>query len=372
MVTAEHPATLERIPLSRRELAYIGAFWLAYAFLNVASRLLDVRGMDVSAQANIASIVISLVEASFWALLTPGIFAVAARVGVDRNSRAKQVLIFAAVALPTAIMMAMLGRALRGSIMPPRPAGRGPGGGPPLWLGVINGLVIFLAVLTTGLARAWSFRYRARKEHSTRLEAQLAGAQLESLRRQLDPHFLFNTLNMISALVERDPRAVRRMISRLSELLRFSLDGAGSPEITLRDELAILERYLDITRMRFEGRLEVTVDASDDTLDMLVPSLLLQPLVENAIKHGVEKLRGSTTIALRAWLDGETLMIEVRNEVPAGAEPAPASDGSGVGLSNSRARLAQLHGRAASLDLRLDAREARVQARMPARQGARA
>ncbi len=140
-----------------------------------------------------------------------------------------------------------------------------------------------------GLARAYSLRLGARREQATQLQAQLAEARLEALRSQLDPHFLFNTLNAVSSLVERDPRGVRRMITRLSELLRYSMEDAREPEITLRRELDLLDRYLDIMQVRFPG-LNVLRLLDDHALDVIVPSMILQPLVENAIRHGVEKM----------------------------------------------------------------------------------
>ena len=197
-----------------------------------------------------------------------------------------------------ALGVALVGRAVRGALLAP------PGGnpnrphGPPLWFGFINALVIYLGVLAAGFARAYSLRFRARREQATQLQAQLAEARLDALRRQIDPHFLFNTLNAVSLLVERDPRGVRRMISRLSELLRFSMEGAREPEISLRRELDLLDRYLDIMQLRFQGRLVVERRVDDAALDVLVPSMVLQPLVENAIKHGVEQITGPGRIDL--------------------------------------------------------------------------
>jgi two-component system, LytTR family, sensor kinase len=207
-----------------------------------------------------------------------------------------------------------------------------------------------MAVLAGGVARAYSMRYRARQEHAVRLEAeraalqaQLAGARLEALRMQLDPHFLFNTLHAISSLVERDPKGVRRMISRLSELLRHSIEGSAEQETPLRDELDLLRRYIDIMEIRFQGQLEVRTDMDEDTLDALVPNLILQPLVENAIKHGVSKVEGTGRITLSARREGGELVLRVWNNGPPPETDVGSSD-RGIGVRNTMERLSRLYG----------------------------
>ena len=177
------------------------------------------------------------------------------------------------------------------------------------------------------------------------LQAQLAEARLSSLRTQLNPHFLFNTLNTVSALVERDPRGVRRMIARLSELLRYTMEGTGGQEVSLQEELRFLDGYLEIQRIRFQDRLEVEQDIAPNVLDALVPSLILQPLVENAIKHGLEPKLAGGEIKIRARLAEGDLVVEVIDN-GAGFNPR-AKDG--VGLANIRERLKILYGGKAQL-----------------------
>src|SRR5207253_9892207 len=150
-----------------------------------------------------------------------------------------------------------------------------------------------------GFAREYSRRFRAHEKaaaqmaaETAQLQTQLAEARLSALNAQLNPHFLFNTLNAVSSLVERDPRGVRRMIARLSELLRYTLEGGTEHEVVLSQEIAFLERYLEIMQIRFEGKLEVEIQIGDDARDALVPSLILQPLVENAAQHGVDTSAG--------------------------------------------------------------------------------
>src|SRR5439155_14554199 len=169
-----------------------------------------------------------------------------------------------------------------------------------------------------GFARDYFLRFRARERETAQLQAetaqlqtQLAEAKLSALSAQLNSHFLFNTLNAVSSLVERDPRGVRRMIARLSELLRYTLDGGNDHEVVLSQEIALLERYLEIMRIRFEGKLDVDLEIGDDARDALVPSLILQPLVENAVKHGVDKISGPGRIRIRARREAVRLVMTV-------------------------------------------------------------
>jgi two-component system, LytTR family, sensor kinase len=331
-------------PLTRRELALVAAFWSCYALLMVAARVFD-SGPGPRLEWRSGPVVTTLAEALCWALLTPGIFRMAARLGGEGRRPAVSAAVFVVAGIGIATLLSLAGDALRAASPPPPggPRGGGPHRGPPIWFGFLNALVIYAGVLAAGLARAYSLRFRARRELAADLQAQLAGAQLDALRRQLDPHFLFNTLNAISSLVERDPRGVRRMIARLSELLRYSLEGGDDPEIPLRQEIELLGRYLDIMQVRFQGRLEVTQRVEEAALDALVPALVLQPLVENAIRHGIEKLEGEGRVAIEATVEGSSLVLRVRDNGP-GSVPAARDGRQGVGLSNTTARLERLYG----------------------------
>jgi sensor histidine kinase YesM len=219
----------------------------------------------------------------------------------------------------------------------------------------LDELVIYLALLATGFARDYFFRFRERQREAARLlaetarlEADLADARLNALRMQLNPHFLFNTLHAVSALVERDPSGVRRIVARLSTLLRRALDDDAPAEVPLRDELDFLRGYLDIQRVRFQGHLDVTESVDGDALDALVPNLLLQPLVENAVEHGVSRLENETGhIEIAARREQDALLLTVRDNGPGFA--APAERDGGVGLKNVRARLDGLYGEAGHL-----------------------
>jgi LytS/YehU family sensor histidine kinase len=215
-------------------------------------------------------------------------------------------------------------------------------------------LAVYLVILMAGFARSYYFQQKARQEEARRLEAQtealeaqLTEARLVALRMQLNPHFLFNTLHAISTLVDRDPGGVRRMIARLSELLRHVLDEEAPQEVPLSEELAFLDDYFEIQSIRFQGRLDTAVDVPPSLSDAQVPNLILQPLVENAIRHGASQVRGVGRIAVRARRDEEALVLWVTDNGPG----LPAAPEDGLGLRNVRARLSELYGDRQSLTL---------------------
>jgi sensor histidine kinase YesM len=219
-------------------------------------------------------------------------------------------------------------------------------------------LLTYFAVVGAYNAYDYGRRYREREGQAarlalrtSRLEASLSRAKLDSLRMQLNPHFLFNTLNAISVLAMKGERdGVVRMLMLLSDLLRLSLENRQHV-LSLRDELAILDRYLEIENVRFRDRLTVERDIDPAVLDAEVPSLLLQPLVENAIRHGISRRAGPGVVRVEAGaVDGEWLELRVLDTGP-GIEAAATSDGTGVGLANTRARLEQLYGSRQQLTL---------------------
>jgi signal transduction histidine kinase len=338
--------------LSAREVALIAAFWTSLAALTVLGRLYDPRGEGLRVITRSGPIVLPFVEAWLWAALTPLIFWISSRSSVVMSRVARVVLlVLAGVAIAFFVDVAL--DVLR-DVFFPMPRRRG-GGGLPFALflgfrrfGLLNQLMIYCAVLTAGFAREFFLREQRRSREAAQLEAQLAHARLDALRMQLNPHFLFNTLHAVSALVERDPSGVRKMIARLSELLRHTLDSRASEEIALRDEMAFLQRYLDIMAVRFQGKLRVTTSIDDAALDARVPNFILQPLVENALEHGVSRATGEAEIAIEARREGDELVIAIVDRGPG----FDASAEGGVGLANTRARLSALYGRAASVTLR--------------------
>jgi two-component system LytT family sensor kinase len=197
-----------------------------------------------------------------------------------------------------------------------------------------------------GLSHALWYHNEAqdRALRASQLETHLVEAQLQSLQRQLQPHFLFNTLNTISALMHRNVNAADDMIARLSDLLRISLNNVGVQEVTLKQELDFLAKYLEIEQTRFRDRLTVVFDVQPDTLDALVPNLVLQPLVENSIKHGIGPRPTPGQIEIRTRRVGRMLELEVRDD-GVGLSAARLTDfNRGIGLGNTRSRLQHLYG----------------------------
>jgi signal transduction histidine kinase len=193
----------------------------------------------------------------------------------------------------------------------------------------------------------WYTRARERELQAARLEQELARATLERLEAQLEPHFLFNTLNVISSLMYHEPERADRMLGRLSDLLRLTFQRAPEPEVRLAEELEWLGWYLQIMQLRFGDRLTVRTEVPPDTLDLAVPRLVLQPLVENALKHGPARHAGPASVTISAMREGETLRITVSDDGP-GVPSATEVNGNGVGLRNTAERLHTLyqdHGR---------------------------
>ncbi|HVA54449.1 MAG TPA: histidine kinase [Gammaproteobacteria bacterium] len=213
-----------------------------------------------------------------------------------------------------------------------------------LLVGLPRGFAMYLGVwgiCQTGLF--WRDYMHARHE--------LVRAELRRLRTQLNPHFLFNTLNAISELGYENPEAADRTITQLSGLLRKSLDDSHQQEIALRDEVDFLERYLAIQQTLLQDRLHVKLEISDDTLNARVPGMILQPLVENAVTHGIRR-SGTGHITVRSRRRGELLVIEVEDNGWGLVIAHPHKSGAGIGINNTRARLRYLYGEFASLELR--------------------
>jgi two-component system, LytTR family, sensor kinase len=205
-------------------------------------------------------------------------------------------------------------------------------------------MMTYWSIVGLSYALRYQGEARARELNAAQLETRLVEAQLQTLQRQMQPHFLFNTLNTISALMHRDVEAADAMIARLSDLLRMSLQRIEVQEVTLKDELDFLSKYLEIEQTRFRDRLSVVFDIHSDTLDALVPNLLLQPLVENAIKHGIGPRPTPGQITVRARSAGAMLELDVQDN-GVGLSAARLTDfNRGVGLSNTRSRLDHLYG----------------------------
>jgi sensor histidine kinase YesM len=224
-----------------------------------------------------------------------------------------------------------------------------------------NNILFYWAILAVAHVINYYGRLRERELLSSQLEARLAQTQLQILKMQLHPHFLFNTLNAISALIHQDVELADRMIARLGDLLRTTLDNANQQEVPFRQELDFIQPYLDIEKARLGPRLTVDLCVDPAVMDAQVPNLILQPLVENAIRHGIAVRPGPGRIRIQASRDNGCLRLVVADSGPG----LPASyaalisgesgkaDGAlkGIGLANTRARLEKLYGGNQRLDL---------------------
>jgi signal transduction histidine kinase len=340
--------------LGGREVGLILAFWTFLSLLSIANRLIDPRGPGLHVVPPSVPIFLTLAETGLWAALTPLVFWLAARFSPGRRTWPWRLALLLLIGLVLALGVHLVVNLVRTELLenvPRRPDAPGVMPGiRRLWF--LNDFIVYLGVLSAGFAREYFRRYEARNQEALRLraeaaalQAQLAEAQVAALRMQLNPHFLFNTLHAISALVGRDPAGVRRMIARLSELLRSTLEESGSAERTVERELEFVRRYLEIMQVRFQGKLDTRTVLDPAASDARVPTLILQPLVENAVKHGVSKRRGGGSIEVEARRHGARVRLTVRDNGPG---PTPADAGraanTGIGLHNTAERLRQMYG----------------------------
>ncbi len=330
------------------ELLAIFAFWTFLAILSAAGRLLDPRGFGFRGMSPSGPILLAFIESWLWAALTPGIFWLGGRVGLERRALLWRILVLVAVGVGVSIVVYLLLAVARDQVFESiavrrrrfRPMREIAG------FRFVPQLLFYFAILAAGFARQYFLRTRQQEAHAARLQAQLAEARLDALRMQMNPHFLFNTLHAVSAMVERDPAGVRRMIARLSELLRHTTDSHATDEVPLREELEFLGRYIEIMEVRFQGRLKIERRIDPATLDARVPNLILQPLVENALEHGVSRAKGEGRIEIASERRGDELVLTVRDNGPGLRDETP-----GVGVANTRARLSQLYGERGTLRL---------------------
>jgi signal transduction histidine kinase len=281
----------------------------------------------------------------YWALATPLIVMLGRRAPVDGARRGKAIVVHlgAAFALTGvhAILFALLNAQLAPVGSPQPPLGH-------LVLAVLLNrflfdLLVYAAILGIASAVDYHNRFQARAVDAARLESALAQAELQALKMQLHPHFLFNTLNTIGVLTEENPAAAKDMLTLLADLLRATLEQSGTQEIRLAQELELLESYLEIERTRFSDRLTVTFEVEPETLEAWVPNLVLQPLVENAVRYAIAPRSAPGRIAIRARRESGELRLSVEDDGP--GVPSESSRGTtGMGLSTTRARLERLYG----------------------------
>ncbi len=340
---------------SRLEWGSILAFWSVFALLSIGQ---DAFG-DQAARFRWSAAAGELVEYGTWVVFTPLIFRLAAAlpvVEVASHSRAtalRNVVLHVLTGLGTAILIDLSEETVELATNAPSASTASVAQQiRRLWF--VDELIFYVVVLMAGFARLYYLQKQRQQAEAERLEAraealeaQLTEARLEALRRQLNPHFLFNTLHAVSTLVDRDPEGMRRMIARLSELLRHVLDDEAPQEVSLARELDVLDDYLDIQCIRFQGALDTVLDVPSALHDAQVPNLILQPIVENAIKHGASQVRGVGRIEVHAHRTDNRLVLSIHDNGP-GLSP---DQDEGIGLRNVRARLQELYGDAHALRL---------------------
>ena len=213
-------------------------------------------------------------------------------------------------------------------------------------------VLTYAAIVSVWYALDYYNRFRERERRTAELEGHLAQARLHALRSQLHPHFLFNTLNGIAALIYENPKGAHRMLARLSELLRISLRDSGAQFVTLQCDLEFARRYLELEQIRLGERLVVELDIANDTLQACVPNLLLQPLFENAIKHAIAPFSRPGRICFCASRNDKMLFLRIADNGPGLSARSEGSEGFGIGLSNTRARLNGLYGHEHRIELK--------------------
>src|SRR5262245_35523318 len=287
----------------------------------------------------------------YWyipALLAPSIMAFALRHPLDRVHWPRQAALHVAAALSYSIVHTAVMTATRAVIMW---LGGTPSDFPGWRMSTLDNylrqldwlLMTYLFLIGLAYALAYRRESEARALNASQLETRLVEAQLQSLQRQLHPHFLFNTLNTIAGLIRADPDGADAMIDRLGDLLRMTLHKSGIQEVSLKEELDVLQKYVEIERTRFGNRLTVEMHVQPETLDAQVPSLVLQPLVENAIRHGIAPNARPGWIAVNAGREAGELVLQVLDSGDGLPPDRLMALNRGVGLDNTRARLAHLY-----------------------------
>lgn len=290
-----------------------------------------------------------------YALLTPLVFRASRRLPLQRPHLARNISLHIVGALAMCVAWAGLGTALRLAIFPTQPDETAQ----KIWIDFVSwvcttlpfGIGVYFALVGIQHSFFYFAQAREREMHATRLAAQLSEARLGALRMQLNPHFLFNSLNAITVLLrDANTSAASKMLELLSDVLRQVLRTDETHETALTGELDFLERYLAIEQIRFSDRLRPLIEIDPTVARAAVPRFLLQPLVENALRHGVSQRRDAGLVEVTAHREGEQLVLTVRDDGP--GLPAAMNPAAGVGLSNTRARLSALYGGNAGLELK--------------------
>ena len=320
--------------LSRRVLArsaVITGLWTLVGLLSIGQSSLSPRGFDWSDVGHV------LWSVWLWAAFTPLILHFAARFALGPGTWLRRSLVHLLLACGFHVLDVLMDRALAAAMGAETRAVA-----TQLVSESFINIFSYAATVAAGHGLAYYHLFLERRARAAELEAELAGARLAALELQLRPHFLFNSLHTIAALIRTgEPDLAVRTVAEIGELLRAVLRGGDHHEVPLREELDITRHYLRIEELRFGDRLTTRVEVDGPALDGMVPRLVLQPLVENAVRHGVEHV-GAGAVEVSARVAGDRLIVRVIDSAPDG-ERAPSA-GSGIALANCRERLRSLHG----------------------------
>lgn len=319
----------------------LAVFFYSHSYLNLATQ---VNPQVTWGRIWFRAIVEDAATVTMWTLLTPVVLALARRFPVRRGVRARHLTLHAAAALVIGS-----GEILADYWVATHTYLSGPFWPRHYWISLHNELFAYAGIVAAAHVMEVYHRYREREMHAAKLEGQLARAHLHALEMQLQPHFLFNTLNSISELIHHDPDAAETMVAQLGDLLRMTMSGDGRQEVPLSRELALVGAYLEIERTRYQDRLSVKNQVEPDVLDAMVPTLLLQPLVENAVRHGLSPRVAPGTVTLAARRVGDRLRLTVRDD--GRGLPPPGERRERVGVGNTRSRLRQAYGEAHRFEL---------------------
>ena len=344
-------APMLAVSLSRRPWLLVSAAWTAPAILSAVNEVAQPR-LLAGDQPSLAQLLFAGGDWFVYAFLTPGVFALARRWPIARPHIAQRAALHLVLSLAFCAAWAAIGVALRAVLMPDN-----------LWGGTITrhfvswvfitlpfGVPVYLAMVGVEHAIRYFVEARDRELQMARLAEQLSTARFEALQARVNPHFLFNTLNTIAVLVrDDDKRGATRIVEQLADVLRITLSRHQAPEVSLGDELELVRQYLAIEQARFPDRLRPLIDVDDRLLSAAVPSFAIQPLVENAVKHGIARQSDAGRLTIAARRERGILEIVVSNDGPA-FDAAAASSHRG-GISNTRDRIRELYRERASLSI---------------------
>jgi two-component system LytT family sensor kinase len=334
----------------RRRWARLGLIFLIWTFIGIVFTL---QGYFSSYRSErpmplVDSVYLQMTWSYLWALATPLVLWAAARLPIERNNWIRSSLLHVPISILLSVFLTFLGHLLLWLYWGYR-AGKPYSFANMSRFVVANfseGIGIYMLIALTSYAYGYYRRYREGQLRTLQLEAQLSQAQLQALKMQLHPHFLFNTLHSISALLTKDVEAARKMITRLGDFLRMTLENSGSQEVTLQQEMEFLSCYLEIERIRFQNRLVTRMDVDSATLQAQVPNLILQPIVENAIRHGIAPRSTPGLIEIVAKQVSSKLRIQIRDNGPGLSDHRTSVNlfKKGLGLANTETRLERLYG----------------------------